>query len=558
MPVLPCPLVAFVLTAGKPLIWKTGCTSSESRLTSLCPNSQNFTPPASRAGAIGSEASAVRFRSWPIVVHRESAPHAANASPLGSRRRLGSAPPSRRDTWGARSMSKPTIANSPGRPGDRSLTVPGRPGVVGDQDLASPTSLEAERCGLLVAPVGRLEADQPRSSRLEPDRRMAEWIASNLDLASPPAPETRSAWNRLIEGLPGLKRKRISQRGEPAPPTAHDVWARFHVAYRRGITVVRIADKSLVKEPQIRELACDLFDLIAAGNHRIVLNFRATQRLASWVVVVASEARRRCAAGDGGALKICGLTPDLASIFPIAGMTQGIELYDDEAAALDSPWPEGAGPRALPVEILTALTRAADLPPIRGGAPAEAAREAHKPVRPKPAPNFDDLMADRVAAPETEVWLLVQIGGVKGRAVRIHGPNFVIGRDATCQLRLGSAMVSKLHAAILSRDDGVFVRDLGSTNGTIINGQAIRSGDLEVKSGDRIQIGPVVATLAVGRSHGEVAAGRRAGRRLAANRRHRLSAVPRRGTANLGLPFHRITRQRAERGSNTKSFRMSW
>ena len=71
--------------------------------------------------------------------------------------------------------------------------------------------------------------------------------------------------------------------------------------------MVRLLEKALVKESQIRELARDLLDLIAAGNHRVVLNFQAIERLASWMAFVVDEAGRRCAAGDGGALKVCGL-----------------------------------------------------------------------------------------------------------------------------------------------------------------------------------------------------------------------------------------------------------
>ena len=95
----------------------------------------------------------------------------------------------------------------------------------------------------------------------------------------------RSPWIRLIDGLPGLKRARRVNRRQSEVETSLSGWSRFHVAYRRGITVVRLIDRSLVKEAQIRELACDLLDLIEAGNHRIVLNFQIVERLASWVIV---------------------------------------------------------------------------------------------------------------------------------------------------------------------------------------------------------------------------------------------------------------------------------
>ncbi len=157
-------------------------------------------------------------------------------------------------------------------------------------------------------------------------------------------------------------------------------WSRFHVAYRRGITVVRLTDKALVKEAQIQELNCDLMDLIEAGGHRVVLNFAGVERLASMVVVAVEEARNRCAAADGGALKICGLGPGLGDLFPITGVAEGIGFYADETTALDSPWPEPSGPRALPIEILSALTKAADIPPIQGGVAIGDGRLVSSPV----------------------------------------------------------------------------------------------------------------------------------------------------------------------------------
>jgi anti-anti-sigma factor len=96
---------------------------------------------------------------------------------------------------------------------------------------------------------------------------------------------------------------------------------------------------------------------------------------------------------------------------------------------------------------------------------------------------------------EPTIWLIVQMGGSKGRPVPVDAPRFLIGRQPDCQLRLGSRMVSKLHAAIERRDGRVFLVDLGSTNGTILNGRALRGKEAEIHHGDRIQVGPVICTL---------------------------------------------------------------
>ncbi len=88
------------------------------------------------------------------------------------------------------------------------------------------------------------------------------------------------------------------------------------------------------------------------------------------------------------------------------------------------------------------------------------------------------------------------MGGSKGRPVPVSGPRFLIGRRPDCQLRLGSPQVSKLHAAIERRDGRTFLVDLGSTNGTMLNGRPLRGREAEVHDGDRIQVGPAVCTLA--------------------------------------------------------------
>jgi len=57
-------------------------------------------------------------------------------------------------------------------------------------------------------------------------------------------------------------------------------------------------------------------------------------------------------------------------------------------------------------------------------------------------------------------------------------------------------MVSKLHASIERREGRVILTDLGSTNGTILNGRPLRGKESEIHDGDRIQIGPAVCTVA--------------------------------------------------------------
>lgn len=71
----------------------------------------------------------------------------------------------------------------------------------------------------------------------------------------------------------------------------------------------------------------------------------------------------------------------------------------------------------------------------------------------------------------------------------------VLGREAGCALRLPADDVSRRHARIAPADGGHVVEDLGSTNGTFVNGEAVTARRLA--SGDRIRVGSFVARYLV-------------------------------------------------------------
>ncbi|MEZ5239082.1 MAG: FHA domain-containing protein [Microthrixaceae bacterium] len=74
------------------------------------------------------------------------------------------------------------------------------------------------------------------------------------------------------------------------------------------------------------------------------------------------------------------------------------------------------------------------------------------------------------------------------------GPEVTVGRSAGCSIVLDEQYVSSVHTRLFARDDQVFVEDLGSTNGTWING--VRAvGQMPVRIGDRVQIGNVILEL---------------------------------------------------------------
>ena len=71
---------------------------------------------------------------------------------------------------------------------------------------------------------------------------------------------------------------------------------------------------------------------------------------------------------------------------------------------------------------------------------------------------------------------------MRARLVAIDGDSAIdlvkeltlVGRDEDCDIRLDHKSISKLHCVIAKTDGLLLVRDLGSTNGTRVNGQRVR------------------------------------------------------------------------------------
>ena len=82
-----------------------------------------------------------------------------------------------------------------------------------------------------------------------------------------------------------------------------------------------------------------------------------------------------------------------------------------------------------------------------------------------------------------KVSLVVTTGSHEGRSIPLTGPQFLIGRDPQCQLRPASQAISKLHCAILVRDGKVYLKDFGSTNGTLVNDALVQDTEVELADG---------------------------------------------------------------------------
>ena len=121
-------------------------------------------------------------------------------------------------------------------------------------------------------------------------------------------------------------------------------------------------------------------------------------------------------------------------------------------------------------------------------APAAAAATEHQPAAaPAPSPR---------ANPNDRPWLEVD-----GDRYPLMGAITVLGRDDSADVVLDDPGISRKHSEIRVTSDGphlvTSIRDLGSTNGTFVDGDRITSHRLE--EGDRITVGRTTITFHAGR-----------------------------------------------------------
>jgi len=76
------------------------------------------------------------------------------------------------------------------------------------------------------------------------------------------------------------------------------------------------------------------------------------------------------------------------------------------------------------------------------------------------------------------------------RAARLRPGTYIVGRDPGCDIVIPDPYASRRHARIFYKDDKWYVEDLGSRNGTYVDGEDIRGrGAVELKIGMFIVVG---------------------------------------------------------------------
>jgi len=89
---------------------------------------------------------------------------------------------------------------------------------------------------------------------------------------------------------------------------------------------------------------------------------------------------------------------------------------------------------------------------------------------------------------------VMRSGPTPGVTFPLEGDQLTIGRDSTNGVAINDAEVSRKHARLMFQGGKYVLEDLGSTNGTFVNGQRL-AGPIVLKSGDVISLGEQIVLM---------------------------------------------------------------
>jgi hypothetical protein len=247
----------------------------------------------------------------------------------------------------------------------------------------------------------------------------------------------------------------------------------FSRTFRSTVQPVELARK-LAKEMDDHK-TISIHRVYVPDEYTIFLNPADREQFAAYETQMRSElaeylvehARREGYSLAARPLVLLETEPDLTvGTFGIAVSTQSPGSQADDAADLPAAEPVAAPPAAPPM--------AAAAPPAATMIYAPADEE----LPPAPEPEQREETA-------TLEW--------SGGAFTIDGRVTVIGRSSDCDVRVDDANVSRRHAEVRRIGDGYSLVDLGSTNGTEVNGQRIQ--ETALMNGDVISVGTTRITF---------------------------------------------------------------
>src|SRR6476620_4233179 len=113
-----------------------------------------------------------------------------------------------------------------------------------------------------------------------------------------------------------------------------------------------------------------------------------------------------------------------------------------------------------------------------------------------PAPKASPVPSIRPAGGRSYVLRFISGKYQGGEFPIVNDKPIIVGRSSDLDMGLVEDMVSRKHARIAMQQDQIWLEDLGSTNGTFVNGEKIKRARL--KEGDRILIGTSILKVIAG------------------------------------------------------------
>ena len=90
--------------------------------------------------------------------------------------------------------------------------------------------------------------------------------------------------------------------------------------------------------------------------------------------------------------------------------------------------------------------------------------------------------------------LIMRSGPTPGAAFNLEGDQITIGRDPSNTITINDAEISRRHARLTYQGGKYILEDLGSTNGTFVNGQRL-AGPRVLKSGEVVSFGEQIVLV---------------------------------------------------------------
>ena len=109
---------------------------------------------------------------------------------------------------------------------------------------------------------------------------------------------------------------------------------RLNVSEVGDVTVVRFVDQKILDEAKIQQLGKELFDLVEVdGRNKILLNFTSVEFLSSAALGKLITLDKKIK-GQGGALKLSNIRPEIYEVFAITKLNKLFDIKDNEVDAL--------------------------------------------------------------------------------------------------------------------------------------------------------------------------------------------------------------------------------